>query len=55
MSHETRNTLYGVLGEFDSPKELMAAARKVREAGYQHFDAFTPFPVFRKHAGCITV
>ena len=45
MSHETRNTLYGVLGELDSPKELMAAARKVREAGYQHFDAFTPFPI----------
>src|SRR5215475_2694237 len=42
---ETRHTLYGVLGEFDSPTSLMAAARKVREAGYTRFDAFAPFPV----------
>jgi len=42
---ETRQTLYGVLGEFDSPKTLIAAANKVREAGYTHFDAFAPFPV----------
>ena len=42
---EPRNTLYGVIGEFDSPKTLMAAARKVREAGYEHFDAFAPFPI----------
>jgi len=37
--------LYGLLGEFDSPKQLMAAARKVREAGYERIDAFAPFPV----------
>ena len=42
---EPRQTIYGVLGEFDSPKALMAAARKVREAGYEHFDAFAPFPI----------
>src|SRR5712664_248099 len=37
--------LYGLLGEFDSPKQLMDAAKKVREAGYKHIDAFVPFPV----------
>jgi hypothetical protein len=42
---EPRKTLYGVLGEFDSPKDLMAAATKVREAGYTCFDAFAPFPI----------
>ena len=42
---ETRQTLYGLIGEFDSPNALKAAARKVREAGYEHFDAFAPFPV----------
>jgi hypothetical protein len=42
---EPRKMLYGVLGEFDSPKELMAAATKVREAGYTCFDAFAPFPI----------
>jgi hypothetical protein len=36
---------YGLLGEFDTPKDLMAAARKVREAGYSHIDAYAPFPV----------
>lgn len=37
--------LYGLLGEFDSPKQLTDAAKKVREAGYRHIDAFAPFPV----------
>jgi len=40
-----RPHLYGLLGEFDSPKQLMDAAKKVREAGYKHIDAFVPFPV----------
>ena len=42
---ESRDTLYGVLGEFDSPKALIAAARKVHAAGYENFDAFAPFPI----------
>ena len=37
--------LYGLLGEFDSPKQLMDAAKKIREAGYRRIDAFAPFPV----------
>src|SRR5260370_40866535 len=37
--------LYGLLGEFDSPKQLMDAAKKVREAGDRRIDAFVPFPV----------
>ena len=45
MSAEPHNTLYGVIGEFDSANALMAAARKIRAAGYKHFDAFAPFPV----------
>src|SRR5215813_13699455 len=39
------NVCYGLLGEFDTPKQLMEAARKVREAGYRHIDAYAPFPV----------
>jgi len=39
------NVCYGLLSEFDTPKELMAAARKVREAGYHRIDAYVPFPV----------
>ncbi|MBL9014648.1 MAG: DUF3341 domain-containing protein [Myxococcales bacterium] len=37
--------LYGVLAEFDTPGELIDAARKVRDAGYTEFDAYSPFPV----------
>jgi len=37
--------LYGLLGEFDSPDELMEAAERVRKAGYRRIDAFAPFPV----------
>ncbi|MBX3156116.1 MAG: DUF3341 domain-containing protein [Deltaproteobacteria bacterium] len=37
--------LYGVLAEFDTPGELVEAARKVRDAGYTEFDCFSPFPV----------
>jgi mono/diheme cytochrome c family protein len=37
--------LYGVLAEFDSPGELIDAAKKVRAAGYTEFDCYSPFPV----------
>ena len=37
--------LYGVLAEYDTPGELVDAARKVRDAGYTEFDCFSPFPV----------
>ena len=36
---------YGMLGEFESPEALLAAARRARAAGYRELDAFTPFPV----------
>ena len=36
---------FGLLGEFENPEALLAAARKAREAGYRKLDAFTPFPV----------
>jgi hypothetical protein len=36
---------HGVMGEFETPEQLLAAARKAREAGYKHIDAYTPFPI----------
>jgi hypothetical protein len=41
----TRPPLYGLLAEFDSPVELLAAVRRAYEAGYRRMDAYTPFPV----------
>ncbi len=35
----------GVLAEYDTPEAVMAAAEKVRDAGYKHWDTHTPFPV----------
>lgn len=37
--------IYGLLAEFDGPDTLMAAAEKVRDAGFTSADAFTPFPI----------
>ena len=36
---------YGFMAEFDSPAAILAAAEKIRAAGYRRWEAFTPFPV----------
>ncbi len=33
------------MGEFGTPEQLIQAAKKTREAGYRHVDAYAPFPV----------
>ena len=38
-------SLHGVLAEFDGVDPLIQAASQVRDAGYRHWDAHTPFPV----------
>jgi hypothetical protein len=35
----------GILGHFHTPDEAMAAACKVRDSRYTHFDFLTPFPI----------
>ncbi len=42
---EHRSHIYGVMGEFGTPEQLIQAAKKTREAGYRHVDAYAPFPV----------
>jgi hypothetical protein len=42
---EHRSHLHGVMGEFETPQQLLAAAKKARGAGYKHIDAYTPFPI----------
>lgn len=37
--------IYGILAEFDTPTQLVDAARLVRDAGYTKTDAFSPFPL----------
>jgi hypothetical protein len=42
---QERSHIYGVIGEFEKPEQLVRAARKIREAGYRWFEAYSPFPV----------
>ena len=37
--------LYGLLAEFVHAEDLVAAAKRAREAGYRRLDAYTPFPM----------
>ncbi|PDW03998.1 DUF3341 domain-containing protein [Candidatus Viridilinea mediisalina] len=37
--------IYGVMAEFETPDELIAAAHAARHAGYTRMDAFSPFPI----------
>jgi hypothetical protein len=34
-----------ILAEFDSPKDLLHAAEKLRDEGYTKFDSHSPFPI----------
>ena len=40
-----RTPIYGIMAEFDSPSDLVAAARRTYEAGYHKIDAYSPFPI----------
>lgn len=37
--------MHGVMGEYDNVDTLLAACRRIRDAGYTKTDAYTPFPV----------
>lgn len=37
--------LYGLLAKFDTSEDLVSAAKRVAQAGYRRFDAYTPYPV----------
>src|SRR5580693_6948180 len=39
------NPLYGLMAEFETAGDLVAAARRTKEAGFKKFDAFSPVPL----------
>jgi hypothetical protein len=45
MQNHATSELYGLMAEFKTPEELIAAARQVKEAGYSRMDAYSPFPI----------
>ena len=42
---ETRLPPFGLMAEFPSATELVAAARRTRGAGYTRVDAYAPYPI----------
>ena len=40
-----KENIYGLLAEFGSDQEILAATRSAYERGYRRMDAFAPFPV----------
>ena len=42
---EELNPLYGLMAEFETPGELVEAARRTQQAGYRKFDAYSPLPL----------
>jgi hypothetical protein len=45
MKAPTRPPLHGLMAEFNDPQDVVAAARKVHEAGYRRVDAYCPYPM----------
>jgi hypothetical protein len=41
--------IYGLMAEFDDPKDLVVAAASARDAGYRRMDAYSPFPIEELH------
>ncbi len=41
----SKGKVEGLLAEFSNPAELLAAAERLRDAGYRHFDCHSPFPI----------
>jgi hypothetical protein len=45
MKARDAGRLYGVIAEFASPQDLLAAAERTREAGYRRIEAYSPYPI----------
>src|SRR6478672_1297725 len=43
--HRTAPALYGIMGEFNNPTDLVNAARKTYEAGYRRINGYSPYPI----------
>jgi hypothetical protein len=44
-THETSNVAHGVMAEYESADQVVAAARKTMANGYTRVEAYTPVPI----------
>lgn len=40
-----KSPLYGLMAEFETPEQVLEAARRTRDEGYNRIDTYTPFAV----------
>lgn len=40
-----RTSTHGLMAEFETAEQVLAAARRARQEGYRDMDAYTPYPV----------
>lgn len=45
MKQTPGSPIYGLMAEFNTPGELMSAAKATYAAGYRQMDAYTPYPI----------
>ena len=45
MQHEEESTLFGLMAEFETPDDLLAAAKQTFAAGYRKIDAYSPMAI----------
>src|SRR5713101_6036087 len=43
--HRVAPALYGIMGEFNNPSDLVMAARRTYEAGYRRINGYSPYPI----------
>jgi len=44
-AHTLPPAIHGLLAEFDTPRQLVDAAKRAYAAGYRRMDTFSPFPI----------
>jgi hypothetical protein len=40
-----RTRIYGLMAEFETPTDIVNAAKRTHQAGYRKIDAYSPFPI----------
>ena len=40
-----RTPVYGLMAEFETPTDIVSAAKRTHQAGYRKIDAYSPFPI----------